>query len=85
MQIYFQQWDQLRQQLHRCFFLDRANTAAAETIITLTHAEGRNIDVIEDVCEAMASEPKDGFIVIADPTNSEFCSPHITDAALTQL
>jgi len=40
---------------------------------------------MEDVCEAMAGEPKDGFIVIADPTNSEFCSPYITDAALTQL
>tara|TARA_B100000902_G_C27235243_1_gene877031 strand:- start:597 stop:923 length:327 start_codon:yes stop_codon:yes gene_type:complete len=69
----------------KMYFLDRANTAAAETIITLTHATGRNIDVMEDVCEAMSGEPRDGFIVIADPTNSEFCSPYITDCALTQL
>tara|TARA_R100000234_G_C5001811_1_gene180647 strand:+ start:2749 stop:3075 length:327 start_codon:yes stop_codon:yes gene_type:complete len=69
----------------KMYFLDRANTGAAETIITLTHAEGRNIDVIEDVCEAMSGEPRDGFIVIADPTGGEFCSPYITDAALTQL
>jgi len=69
----------------KMYFLDRANTGAAETIITLTHAEGRNIDVMEDVCEAMSGEPRDGFIVIADPTNSEFCSPYITDCALTQL
>tara|TARA_Y100000361_G_C10996984_1_gene257240 strand:+ start:34 stop:360 length:327 start_codon:yes stop_codon:yes gene_type:complete len=69
----------------KMYFLDRANTQAAETIITLTHDEGRNIDVMEDVCIAMASEPKHGFIVIADPTNSEFCSDFITDAALTQL
>jgi len=69
----------------KLFFLDRANTGAAETIITLTHDEGRGIDVLEDVCEAMAGEPKDGFIVIADPTNSEFCSKFITDCALTQL
>lgn len=75
----------------KMYFLDRANTKNAggsgtgETIITLTHAEGRNIDVIEDVCEAMASEPKDGFIVIADTTGGEFCSPYITDCALTQL
>ena len=69
----------------KMYFLDRANTGAAETIITLTHAEGRNIDVMEDVCEAMSGEPRDGFIVIADPTGGEFCSPYITDAALTQL
>ena len=69
----------------KMYFLDRANSGAAETIITLTHAEGRNIDVIEDVCEAMASEPKDGFIVIAATTGGEFCSPYITDCALTQL
>ena len=67
------------------FFLDRANTGAAEKMITLTHDEARNIDVMEDVCEAMSGEPRDGFIVIADATNGEFCSPFITDCALTQL
>ena len=67
------------------FFLDRANTGAAETIITLTHDEARGVDVMEDVCEAMSGEPKDGFIVIADATNKEFCSPYITDCAFTQL
>ena len=67
------------------FFLDRANTGAAETMITLTHDEARNIDVMEDVCEAMSGEPRDGFIVIADATNGEIWSPIITDCALTQL
>jgi len=69
----------------KLFFADRANTGAAETIITLTHDEGRGIDVLEDVCEAMASEPKDGFIVIADEGGNEFCSPFITACTLTQL
>lgn len=66
-------------------FLDRANTGAANTTITLTHAEAMNIDVMQDVSEAMAGEPRDGFIVIADTTGGEFCSPHITACALTQL
>ena len=67
------------------YFLDRANTRAAETKITLTHDEGRNIDVIEDVCAAMAGEPRDGFIVIVDVESKEFASQYITDCALTQL
>lgn len=66
-------------------FLDRANTGGANTQITLTHDSARNIDVMEDVAEAMAGEPRDGFIVIADVTGGEFCSPYITDCALTQL
>ena len=64
------------------YFLDRANTGAAETKVTLTHAAGRAVDVMSDVCEAMSGEPKDGFIVIADPSNGDFCSPYITDASL---
>jgi len=66
-------------------FLDRANTGGANTQVTLTHASAMNIDVMEDVAEAMAGEPRDGFIVIADTTGGEFCSPHITGCALTQL
>ena len=66
-------------------FLDRANTGGANTQITLTHAEAMNIEVMEDVAEAMAGEPRDGFIVIADVTGGEFCSPHITNCILTQL
>tara|TARA_R100000231_G_C5318455_1_gene162657 strand:+ start:471 stop:797 length:327 start_codon:yes stop_codon:yes gene_type:complete len=66
-------------------FLDRANTGSANTTITLTHAEAMNIDVIEDIAEAISGEPRDGFIVIADVTGGEFCSPHITGCALTQL
>jgi hypothetical protein len=66
-------------------FLDRANTGGANTQVTLTHASAMNIDVMEDVAEAIAGEPRDGFIVIADATGGEFCSPHITDCALTQL
>jgi len=66
-------------------FLDRANTGGANTKITLTHATLKNIDIMEDVSEAMAGEPKDGFIVIADQTGGEFCSPHITGCAITQL
>ena len=66
------------------YFLDRANTNAAETIIHIEHAEGRSIDVMEDICEAMASEPKDGFILIADTTVTapEFCSPYIESCSL---
>ena len=66
-------------------FLDRANTGGANTQITLTHSSAMGIDVMEDVAEAMAGEPRDGFIVIADVTGGEFCSPHITGCALTQL
>ena len=72
-------------QVTKMYFLDRANTGAAETIITLTHAEARSFDVMEDICEAMSGEPKDGFIVIADEAGGEFCSPYITACALTQL
>ena len=68
----------------KMYFLDRANTGA-ETVLTLTHAEARGLDVIEDVCEAIASEPKDGFIVIADVDNSNFASPYITDCTFTTL
>ena len=66
-------------------FLDRANTGGANTQITITHDTLKNLEVMEDVSEAMAGEPRDGFIVIADVTGGEFCSPHITDCALTQL
>ena len=69
----------------RLFFADRANTQDAETVITLTHDEGRGIDVLEDICEAMSSEPRDGFIVIADEAEGEFCRPFITACTLTQL
>jgi len=66
-------------------FLDRANVGDDNTTITLTHASAMNIEVLEAVSIAMAGEPRDGFIVIADVTGGEFCSPHITDCALTQL
>ena len=69
----------------KMYFLGRANTGGAETIITLTHHEARSIDVMNDVCEAMSGEPRDGFIVIADEAGGEFCSPHITACTLTQL
>lgn len=61
------------------YFLSNDNDEASETTVTLTHAEGRSLDVMEDVCEAMASEPRDGFIVVADEANSNFCSPYITE------
>jgi hypothetical protein len=65
------------------YFKDRANTGAAETVIQLEHAVGRSIDTMEDICEAMASEPKDGFIVICDRSNGEFASPHLVSAVLS--
>lgn len=55
---------------------------AAESVVTLTHATCKNVEVMEDVCEALASEPKSGLIIVADTSNGAFCSPHITDAAL---
>ena len=64
-------------------FLDRANTGGANTTITLTHKEARNLEVMEAVVAALEGEPRDGFIVVADPTNGEFCSEYITDCALT--
>lgn len=66
-------------------FLDRANTGGANTTVTLTHPTAKNIDVMQDIAAAVAGEPRDGFIVIADVTGGEFCSPHITGCALTQL
>jgi len=61
------------------YFLSTDNDEASETTVTLTHDEGRSLDVMEDVCEAMSSEPRDGFIVIADEANSNFCSEYITE------
>tara|TARA_Y100000593_G_C4126968_1_gene245475 strand:- start:249 stop:512 length:264 start_codon:yes stop_codon:yes gene_type:complete len=69
----------------KMYFGDIDGTGEAETIITLTHDEAMNIDVMDDVAAAMASEPKDGFIVIADEAEGEFCSRYITACALTQL
>ena len=63
----------------KMFFHDKDNTQAAETTVTLTHAPGRSFEVMQDVCVAMSSEPKDGFIVIADEAGGEFCSVHITE------
>jgi len=61
------------------YFIDKDNTGDAETTVTLTHDEGRSFEVMQDVCTAMSSEPKDGFIVIADEANKDFCSPYITE------
>ena len=61
------------------YFHDKDNTQAAETTVTLTHDEGRSLEVMEDVCVAMSSEPKDGFIVIADEAGKDFCSRYITE------
>jgi len=61
------------------YFHDKDNTQAAETTVTITHHEGRSLDVMNDICEAMSSEPKDGFIVIADEAGGDFCSPYITE------
>ena len=61
------------------YFMDKDNTQAAETTVTLTHKAARSLEVMEDVCRAMSSEPKDGFIVIADEANGDFCSPYITE------
>jgi|TARA_R100000081_G_C4757559_1_gene137978 hypothetical protein len=61
------------------YFHDKDNTQNAETTVTITHHEGRSLDVMNDICEAMSSEPKDGFIVIADEAGGDFCSPYITE------
>ncbi len=61
------------------YFLDKDNTEDAETTVTLTHNEGRSLEVMEAVCVAMSGEPRDGFIVIADEAGGEFCSPYITE------
>ena len=66
-------------QTTKMYFLSTDNDEASETIITLTHDAGRNLDVMEDVCEAMSGEPRDGFVIIADEANGEFCSPYITE------
>lgn len=69
-------------------FLDVENTGAAETKITLTHGDGQNLDAIEQVVTAMNSNPKDGFIVIADGSGNAFADNTqnvITSVALTQI
>lgn len=65
------------------YFLSTNNDEASETTVTFTHAAGRNLEVMEAVCEAIASEPKDGFIVIADEANGNFCSEYITECDFT--
>ena len=42
-------------------------------------------DDFEAQIEYIENAMSDGFIVIADVTGGEFCSPHVTGCALTQL
>ena len=65
--------------LTKMYFMSSRNDESSETVVTLTHCEGRGLEVIEDVCKTMASEPKDGFIVIADEAGGKFCSQYITE------
>tara|TARA_R110001599_G_scaffold331596_1_gene546505 strand:- start:263 stop:592 length:330 start_codon:yes stop_codon:yes gene_type:complete len=67
----------------KMYFLSTNNDESSETTVTFTHASGRSLEVMEAVCEAMSSEPKDGFIVIADEANGNFCSQYITECDLT--
>jgi len=69
-------------------FLDVENTGAAETKITLTHGDGQNLDAMEQVMTALNSNPKDGFIVIADGSGGVFADNTqnvIESVALTQI
>lgn len=63
-------------------FLDRENAGNANTSVVLLHTQFKHKEVMQSVAEAMAGEPKDGFIVIADVTNGDFCNPNITGVTL---
>ena len=60
--------------------------AADVSTVTLTHAEGRALEVMQHVAAAMASNPKDGFINICSTEESKFtgvANDYITDVAFS--
>ena len=67
----------------RMEFANIAGTADKSTI-TLTHAEGRALEVMKHVSAAMASNPKDGFINICSTEEGKFtgvATDYITDVS----
>tara|TARA_R100001443_G_scaffold34992_2_gene48769 strand:- start:829 stop:1182 length:354 start_codon:yes stop_codon:yes gene_type:complete len=56
-------------------FVGDGNSRAA---VLISCTEGKMVEAMDDLCTAMNSNPGDGFVVIADVANSNFCSPHIT-------
>ena len=66
-------------------FQERTGQADVSTI-TLTHAEGRALEVMKHVGAAMASNTKDGFINICSSEESSFtgvATDYITDVAFS--
>ena len=68
-----------------------ANFSTDISTITLTHKTGPSVEAMEQVCNAFTSNPKDGFIVMADTDEvsgtKTFFSPTaanvISDAAIS--
>ena len=50
----------------------KTDSTADVSTVTLTHAEGRALEVMQHVAAAMASNPKDGFINICSTEESKF-------------
>tara|TARA_R110002020_G_scaffold378977_1_gene589996 strand:- start:326 stop:676 length:351 start_codon:yes stop_codon:yes gene_type:complete len=55
---------------------------AGRAAVLISCTEGKMVEAMDDLCAAMNSNPGDGFVVIADVANSNFCSPHITGCAV---
>ena len=53
-------------------------TGNARAAVILAVTAGKLKEAMDDVANAMASTPGDGFVVIADDKNSVYCSEHIT-------
>jgi hypothetical protein len=66
--------------------IEKTDNAADISIATLTTKAGRIREGMSQVTEALSSNPKDGFIVIADAVNSKFSASGndvITDVSIT--
>lgn len=66
--------------------IEKVTNAADISIATLTVKAGRIREGMSQVAEVLSSNPKDGFIVVADAVNSKFSASGndvITDVSIT--
>jgi hypothetical protein len=55
------------------FFNDVGDSHGSGTShVTFKHEGGRAKDLMNQICEIISSNPKDGFLVLADHTNNDF-------------
>ena len=60
-------------------FVGDGNSKADVTILLNSDTTGvKQIQIVDDIVNAINSNPGDGFVTIADSQNGVFCSPEIT-------